>query len=136
MASRPLPAGPENQLLGAQMQKPLTLNYAIALNHPDPYELADRVWSPLQIGTSAGEGSLANEGSKLDISGMEVDAVLTDSTGRLVVRCHEPWGQAARMRVLGRSGQIVDLLGNNLGPFAEELEVRAHQILTLSLDPI
>ena len=135
MASRPLPAGPENQLLGAQMQKPLTLNYAIALNHPDPYELADRVWSPLQIGTSAGEGSLANEGSKLDISGMEVDAVLTDSTGRLVVRCHEPWGHAARMRVLGRSGQIIDLLGNTLGPFAEELEVRPHQILTLSLDP-
>jgi hypothetical protein len=135
MASRPLPAGPENQLLGAQIQKPLSLNYAIALHHPDPYELADRVWSPVQIGRSAGQGNLANEGSKLDISGMEVDAVLTDSTGRLVVRCHEPLGQATRMRVPGRSGQIVDLLGNNLVPFAEELEVRPHQILTLSLDP-
>lgn len=136
MASRPLPAGPENELLGSQLQKSLTLEYAIALNYPDPYELADRVWSPLQIVESLGGGRLNDSGSKLAISGMEVDAVLTNSSGRLVIRCHEPLGQAGWMRIPGRTGQIVDLLGNHLGDFAEELKVRPHQILTVALDPL
>ncbi len=136
MASRPLPAGPENELLGSQLQKPLTLQYAIALNYPDPYELADRVWSPVQVVESLGGGSLNDSGSKLEVSGMEVDAVLTDSSGRLVIRCHEPLGHQGWMRVPGRAGQIVDLLGNHLGEFSEELKVRPHQILTVALDPI
>jgi hypothetical protein len=40
------------------------------------------------------------------------------------------------MRIPGRTGQIVDLLGNHLGDFAEELKVRPHQILTVALDPL
>ena len=135
MASRPLPAGPENELLGAQLQKPLRLNYAIALDHPDPFEFADSVWTPLQIAESEGGGPLPASGSRLSLTGMEVDALLTDRTGRLVLRCHEPLGQLGNMRIPGRTGQIIDLLGNKRGDFSEELEVRPHQILTVALDP-
>ena len=131
----PVPAGPENELLGAQLQKPLRLNYAIALDHPDPFEFADSVWTPLQIAESEGGGPLPASGSRLSLTGMEVDALLTDRTGRLVLRCHEPLGQLGNMRIPGRTGQIIDLLGNKRGDFSEELEVRPHQILTVALDP-
>jgi len=134
MASRPLPAGPENPLLGAQVQKSLSLRYAISVEPLDPYEFADRAWSPLQITTSAGGGALDGSGTRLTVTGAEVDALLTDPEGRLIVRCHEPLGQPGRMQIPGGSGQIVDLLGNKLGAFSEELDLRPHQILTVVLD--
>ncbi|MEX0767115.1 MAG: glycoside hydrolase family 38 C-terminal domain-containing protein, partial [Microthrixaceae bacterium] len=134
MASRPLPAGPENQLLGAQLQKSLKLNYAISVEPLNPYEFADLVWSPLLVTTSTGGGTLDNSGARLTVSGVEVDAVLTDSEGRLTLRCHEPFGQSGRLQISGRSGQVVDLLGAERGDFHEALELRPHEIVTVVLD--
>jgi mannosylglycerate hydrolase len=136
MPSRPLPAGPENRLEGAQVQKELTLRYAVArdAHSPvDPYELAERVWSPLAVVNAPGGGDLSTSGTHLTVNGAEVDAVLTDPDGSLVVRVHEAEGHAGVLEIPGRGGHVVDLRGRVIGPFEERAELRPHQILTVRL---
>ena len=147
MASRPLPAGPEDRLEGAQMQKPVTLRYAIAVDPdddgrtPDPYELAERAWLPLTAVIATGGGDLPADGCHLRVRGAEVDAVITDAGGALVVRVHEPSGAPGAVEILRgdvgatrRSGTVVDLRGRPIGPFDGRAELRPHQILTVRLD--
>lgn len=140
MASRPLPAGPEDRLEGPQLQRPLRLRYAVAVDPDatvDAHELADRVWSPLVVVDAPGGGDLGPTGSLLQVHGAEVDAVLADPErpGCLVLRLHEPAGQDATLVVEGRTGTVVDLLGRELGPFDGTMVLRPHQIVTLRLSP-
>ncbi len=143
MTSRPLPAGPEDRLEGAQCRTPLRLRYAVAIDVEstlDPYVVVDRAFSPLVVTTSAGGGDLAPTGTHLTVSGAAVDAVLPDERGdpapaTMVLRAHEPKGEPGEVVVLGRTGWVVDLLGQQLEPFDGRLELRPHQIVTLRLDP-
>ena len=151
MPSRPLPAGPEDRLEGAQVLRPLSLSYALCVGPAAPaqgYALAEHVWSPLHLvhashtvrrdGEPAAATALARDlgatGSWLEVRGAEVDAVLRDAQGALVVRVHEMDGRAGRLEVPGRTGQVIDLRSRPIGPFDGTLELRPHQVVTLRLD--
>ena len=139
MPSRPLPAGPENEIEGAQCLTELSLRYAIRVEGPDDgsveaYGFADRTWSPLLAVDAPGGGHLPAEGSHLDVQGVEVDAVVRDGD-RLVVRGHEAAGAPGSMTITGRCGEVVDLLGNRLEAFDGTVALRPHQIVTVRLDP-
>jgi len=130
MPSRPLPAGPEVRLEGSQVRKPLRLEYAVAVDPSlDPYELADRVWSPLAAVVSPGAGELPERGAHLGVRGIELDAVLDDG-GDLVVRGHEPSGQSGELAV-DRPATLEDLRGRELGSVDGPVPLRPHQIVTL-----
>ncbi len=56
MAYRPFPAGPLTPVEGLQMTgRHVSLSYALALGHDDPYALADDVLLPLDVVTASGE---------------------------------------------------------------------------------
>jgi mannosylglycerate hydrolase len=134
MRSRPLPAGPELELEGAQVHKPLTLRYALSLDHAlDPYELADRAWSPMVVTSSDGGGDLPTSGSHLEVQGLAVDAVLREGDA-VVLRGHEPAGRPGELRMPGRTGTLVDLRGRELGGFDASMPLRPHQIVTVRVD--
>jgi alpha-mannosidase len=143
MPSRPLPAGPFDRLEGAQTLKPLALRYAVQADAApgalDPHVLADRVWNPLAVVVAAGGGDLGDQGSRLQVTGtgdgaVEVDAVLRDDEGRLVVRAHNTRGTVAAFGIADRRGHVVDLRGTEVGPFDGSLELDPHQIITVRLD--
>jgi len=134
MASRPLPAGPELRLTGTQSQGPLRLRLALSTTAADPYELADRVWTPLMVTEAPGGGLLPDGGTHLNIDGGVVDSITVNESGNIVVRVHEPDGVAGEVRLPGRSGSVIDLQGQVLGPFEESAELRPHQILTICLN--
>lgn len=137
MASRPLPAGPELALEGAQVQGRLRLAYAVSLDDvpgaPQAHELAERVWCPLVAVDAPGGGELGEHGSLLPVHGIEVDSLHRDGE-HLVLRCHEANGADTALTV-DRTGAVIDLAGDVLGHFDRTLAVRPHQIVTLRLDP-
>ena len=142
MASRPLPAGPEDELLGAQTLTPLVLRYVVAVDPDealDPYRLCDDAWSPLQVVESTGGGDLPARGSWLRLRGATVDALLPDDRGTgvggVLVRVHEAEGRPGELVVEDRTGTVVDLTGAELGPFDGRMALRPHQIVTIRLDP-
>ncbi len=76
MAYRPFPAGPLTPVEGLQMTgRHVSLSYALALGHDDPYALADDVLLPLDVVTALGGGARAASGSALGIEGAEVERV-------------------------------------------------------------
>lgn len=143
MASRPLPAGPEDPLEGAQALVPLTLRYAVAVDTDDlldPHQAHDRAFVPLQVVDADGGGDLSDRGSWLQLEGATVDALLPDDReqpvpGAVVVRVHEPHGRPGELVVHDRRGAVIDLTGVELAPFEGRLALRPHQIVTLRLDP-
>ncbi len=143
MPSRPLPAGPEDALEGAQTLTPLTLRYAVAVDPDDaldPYETCDRFASPLQVVVAPGRGDLPERGAWLTVTGAAVDALLPDdregaTEGGVVVRVHEAHGRPGELVLEGRSGTVIDLTGTELAPFDARTPLRPHQIVTVRLDP-
>lgn len=149
MATRPLPAGPLIPLEGSQLQGPLTLRYAVALDADvDPYALADEVLVPLQVAygrnrrNDAGRVStepatiaatrIAPRGSGLTIEGAEVSAIYRVGTG-LRVRVVNTADRPASVSVRGRRGWVVDLRDRPLEAFEETIELRPWGIVTLAL---
>jgi len=165
MPSRPLPAGPEDALEGAQCQGPLRLRYAVALDTDariDPFIMVDRVFSPLLCAVAHGGGNLPERGSRLRLRGATVDAVLpadgseddnpngnssrdgghsalddrpAGQDGATVLRVHESRGVRSELVVEGRTGWVVDLRGARLEPFDTTMPLGPHQIVTLRLEP-
>ncbi|MFN7151451.1 MAG: hypothetical protein ACK4V6_18480, partial [Microthrixaceae bacterium] len=143
MTSRPLPAGPEDRLEGAQTLKPLVLRYVVAVDPDDELDAeqtCDRAFSPLVVVEAPGGGDLATRGAVLTVRGAEVDALLPDeradaAPGGVVLRVHESTGRAGELVVEDRVGTVVDLTGAELAPFAGRMPLRPHQIVTLRLDP-
>lgn len=142
MPSRPQPAGPFDRLDGAQTLKPLRLSYAVQLDRSsgalDPYALADHVWNPLLTAVAGGGGDLGAIGSMLDVRGTEggqldVDALLRDEHGRLVLRAHSTGGDA-ELVVEGRTGAVIDLAGDEQDTFTGSLAVDPHRIVTIRLE--
>lgn len=142
MASRPLPAGPEDPLEGAQTLKPLTLRYVVAVDPDerlDPYEIVDRAVTPLQVVQAEGGGDLPASGSWLTVRGATVDALLPatgdGADGALVVRVHEAHGRHGALTIEGRTGALIDLCGAEVERFDGHVALRPHQIVTVRLDP-
>jgi alpha-mannosidase len=145
MTTRPLPAGPEMPLAGAQLQGRVARRFVIAPATVDPYELAD-AFVPFPTVRAPGGGTRPSRGSALRVSGAEVTAVTRDERGDLVVRAFNPTDRASTFTLDGGAhththtdtlepgaGRVVDLRGNDLGPFTGALELRPHEIVTLRL---
>jgi alpha-mannosidase len=144
IALRPNPAGPLDPLEGPQLQRRLTLDYAVVVHRGD--------WRSAQLGVAADEFLLPLEhvrggvpgarrsptGRALHVDGAQVSAVLRDpDDGALVVRVFNPSPEPATARVLvdgaPARGQVVDLVGDAHAGFTGTLELRPWEIATLRL---
>ncbi|MGH9113024.1 MAG: glycoside hydrolase family 38 C-terminal domain-containing protein, partial [Acidimicrobiales bacterium] len=147
MPTRPLPAGPLIRMEGPQLQKRVTLRYAVAIGAVDPYGLADAVLVPLRVAgrpvRSAGVAAPDPEvpaiapirpavGSALTVEGAEVSAVVREG-GSLVVRVFNPGDAPTTVRIHGRQGWLVDLRGRPLEPFEGSFPLRPWGVATASL---
>ncbi|MDE3086409.1 MAG: alpha-mannosidase [Acidobacteriota bacterium] len=133
MAYRPLPAGPLTPVPGLQMVgRQLDGRYALAVDHPDPYALAEDVLDPLDVVHAPGGGTRGPEGSALAVDGAQVSA-LRRQAGVLEVRVFNPTPAPAQVRIGARSGWLVDLLGRTLGPVDGAFDLRPYGIATIRL---
>ncbi len=133
MAYRPLPAGPLTAVEGLQMVgRRLQCRYALAVDHPDPYALADAAFVPLDVVHAPGGGARPPQGSELDVGGGEVSAVHRVA-GVLEVRLFNPRPSPTTVRIGDRSGWLVDLRGRPLGPFDGGFELGPFAIATVRL---
>ncbi len=133
MATRPLPAGPLVRVEGAQLQRRLTLRYAVAAGEVDPYAVADEVQLPLRVAEGGVPGAdLPAAGTALDVRGAEVSAVVREGDA-LVVRVFNPSDTATEVTIAGRRGWLVDLRGRPIAPFDGSFPLRARGIATAAL---
>jgi hypothetical protein len=133
MAYRPFPAGPMTPVEGLQMRgKRITLRYALALDCPDPYRLADDVLMPLEVAASLGGGTRPTTGTELSVEGAEVSA-LHRVGGVLEARVYNPRSAPTVVSFPGRSGWLVDLRGYPLRRFEGSFELRPFGIATARL---
>ncbi len=133
MATRPFPAGPLDRLEGAQLQKPLTLRYAVHVGDRDPYELVDEAFLPLLV-TEAGGGDGPRTGQALEVSGAVVSSV-TRVGGSLQVRLFNPRDAATVVRLPGQTGWLIDLRGRPITSFEGEFDLGPWQLATAALAP-
>lgn len=151
---RPNPAGPQLRVEGAQLQKPMALEYALLPHHgdweaADLYAAADDFLVPLEHaaarpepGDGARDGSVPDlgrppaSGQALAVTGAVVSSVLRDAGG-VVVRLFNPRANPVEASVqLGdhpANGWIVDFLGAPLEAFTETVNLRPAEIVTLRL---
>jgi mannosylglycerate hydrolase len=139
MAYRPLPAGPEIETPGAQMQGHQAMRWAVHVATPgraatDPYALVEDAFVPLLVGRARGGGALPEHHQVIAIRGAEVSAVLGRGP-RPEVRLFNPTAEPATIEVAGRSGWICDLGGRSIERFDRRAELGPWRIATLSLDP-
>ena len=133
MAYRPFPAGPLTPVEGLQMRgSRVTLRYALALDCPDPYGMADDVLLPLEAVSSLGGGGRAESGSELTVDGAVVSA-LHRVGGVLEIRVFNPSPNEATVSVAGRSGWLVDLRGYPHSRFEGSFALRPFGIATARL---
>jgi mannosylglycerate hydrolase len=132
MAYRPLPAGPEIEIDGSQVLGRHVLRLGVQVGAADPYALADDLLLPLQLTTGAGIGTLPGEHQVLGVEGAEVSS-LRRRAGTLELRVFNPTAAATTVRVLDRSGWLVDLRGRPLQPFDGSFPLGPWAIATASL---
>jgi mannosylglycerate hydrolase len=133
MAYRPFPAGPLTPVEGLQMTgRRVSLSYALAVAHEDPYALADEVLLPLDVVSALGGGTRAASGTALAVEGAQVSA-LRRERGVLEVRVFNPTPETARVALPGHSGWLVDLRGYPERPFEGSFELRPFGIATARL---
>jgi hypothetical protein len=133
MTNRPLPAGPSDPLEGPQLQRTLSLRYAIALGDQDPYRLADDVFVPMLVTNGRGAKDGPREGRALELDGAVVSAVERRGDA-LHVRVFNPGPDPTPVLIPGRKGWILDLAERPRSPFEDRLELDGHQIVTLALE--
>ena len=114
------------------MQGRQTVQYAVRLGDGDPYAFVDDTFTPLQVATGAGEGTVPGHGQMLSVLGAEVSALYRDG-GALHVRVFNPTDEPTTVTVEGHRGWRVDLRGRPVEPFEGTVELAAHQIATLQL---
>ena len=140
LALRPNPAGPLDRLDGPQLQRPLTLEYAV-LPHAGDWraarlaQVADEFLLPLEHARVDGTAEPARDhtGRALEIVGARVSAVQRErADAPLTVRVVNDAPDEATLRVAG-SGDVVDLTGRAVAPFSGDLTMRPWEIVTLRL---
>ena len=159
MATRPLPAGPLRPMEGPQLQRTLTVRYALAAGDVDPYALADEILVPLLVASrddsaipdpsvvaavpdgggmpaTSGEANVGERqrqtGTALTVDGAEVSAVVRDGD-TLTVRVFNPSNETTAVTIDGRRGWLVDLRGRPQQPFEGTFELRPWGIATAAL---
>ncbi|MEY2589256.1 MAG: 2-O-(6-phospho-alpha-D-mannosyl)-D-glycerate hydrolase, partial [Acidimicrobiaceae bacterium] len=133
MATRPLPAGPFTRMEGPQLQKPISVRYALAIGEEgDPYALVEDAFVPLLV-TRAGGGSESSSGQALAVHGAEVSALQRTPAGALELRVFNPTEHSTTVTVDGRTGWLVDLRGRPIQSFSESFDLAPFQIATAVL---
>ena len=132
-ATRPNVAGPPLAVPDAQLPGPRRFRYAVALGHPDPWALADSVWTPLVTARAGGHGHLPDRGRRLQVSGAEVSALVRNG-GAIEVRVFNPTGVATVVEIPGHTGDLVDLRGRPLGRWSASFPLGPWAIATARLD--
>ena len=133
MAYRPFPAGPLTAVEGLQMTgRPISLTYALALEHDDPYSLADDILLPLEVVSTLGGGGRPPSGSALGIEGAQVSALRREGTN-LELRVFNPSPFPTTVTIAGHSGWLVDLRGYPERSFEGSFELRPFGIATARL---
>jgi alpha-mannosidase len=133
MAYRPFPAGPLTPVDGLQMAgRRVTLRYALAVGHDDPYTLADDVLLPLEVVTALGGGTRPASGTALSVEGAQVSAVRRER-GVLEVRVFNPTPGTATVSIPGHAGWLINLRGHPVQPFEGRFELRQFGIATARL---
>lgn len=128
--TRPLSAGPPIPLEGPKLLGPIDVRYGVCVGDDvDPYALVDDAFLPLEVVHTDGGGSRPPVGSALEVQGAEVSAVVRRA-GALEVRVFNPSAVPTTVRIDGRSGWLVDLLGCPLEPFEGSFELRPWAIAT------
>jgi hypothetical protein len=137
---RPNPAGPLLPVPGAQLQKPLALEYAL-LPHSGSWadaalhDAADEFLVPLER-ARAGAGERPLSGQSLAVDGAVVSAV-TREPGGISLRLFNPLPRpmTATIGCDGDAvdGWIVDLLGAPLEAFSGTIALRPAEIVTLRI---
>ena len=146
LAFRPNPAGPLDPLEGPQLQRRLALEYAVLPHRGDwrSARLADAADEFLAAARARARRRRARRararppGSALAVDGAQVSAVLREPDGdALVIRIFNPSPEPATARVevdgSPAHGQVVDLAGRDVAPFAESVPLRPWEIVTLRL---
>ncbi|MET0275342.1 MAG: glycoside hydrolase family 38 C-terminal domain-containing protein, partial [Acidimicrobiia bacterium] len=146
-AYRPNPAGPLHSLEGPQLQRPLTLEYAV-LPHRGNWEAArvadaaDDFLVPLatvRVEPSSAHATRGPVGHDLAVDGAHVSALVRDdTTGALVVRMVNLSSHATTTSIADgdgqpRHGDVVDLTSAPIQPFAGTIDLRPWEIVTVRL---
>lgn len=134
-ASRPNPAGPPVPLRDAQLPGPQTFRYAVTRHCPDPWALADRIWTPLVVVPGEGGGHLPDRGSRLQVEGARVSS-LQRRDGAIEVRVFNPASSTATVRIPGHSGTLVDLRGEELRRWEGSFDLRPWGVATARLSEV
>jgi alpha-mannosidase len=141
-ALRPNPAGPTDPVHGAQMLGEQRVEYAVLPHRGDwraagCHAAADAFLVPLERVRAAGGGAWPAEGTKLEVAGAEVSAVVREPGG-LTVRVFraDPAPGAVEVTYAGAParGWVVDLRGRPVTPFEGGITLSPWQIATLRLD--
>ena len=145
IALRPNPAGPLDPLEGPQLQRHLAVEYAVLPHRGDwrsarLADAADEFLLPLErVRGGGGPGARRSPiGQALVVDGAQVSAVLRDrERDALVIRLFNPSPATATARVEVDGGpvrgEIVDLVGQVVGPFSESVPLEPWEIVTLRL---
>jgi mannosylglycerate hydrolase len=139
MAYRPLPAGPEIETPGAQMQGRHELRWVVQVSEPgqpdpDPYALVEDAFVPFLVSRATGGGELTSRHQTVEVTGAEVSAVLHRGP-RTDVRVFNATDQPATVAAPGRAGWVCDLAGRAVERFEGRVDLAPWRIATLSLDP-
>jgi hypothetical protein len=133
--ARPNVAGPPIPLRDSQMPGPQCFRYALARNCRDPWDLADRTWTPLLTSRAEGVGRLADRGARLTVTGGRVSA-LRRQGGMLEVRVFNPSDRAVTVAIPGHRGRLVDLAGRPVRSWAESFPLAPWALATARLDAV
>jgi alpha-mannosidase len=131
MPTRPLPAGPEIPVEGAQVLGRHTVRYVVAVGDVDPYALADDGFVPLLV--ADGSGGEATSAQLLEISGAEVSSLRRGDGGHLEVRLFNPRAEPTIVTLGRRRGWFVDLRGRPRGPADGSFELAPWALATVAL---
>jgi mannosylglycerate hydrolase len=131
MPTRPLPAGPEIPIEGAQVLGRHTVRYVVAVGDVDPNALADDGFVPLLV--TEGAGGEATSGQVLAVSGAEVSSVRRGDSGHLEVRVFNPSAEPTIVTLGRRRGWLVDLRGRRRGTVDGSFELAPWSLATVAL---
>jgi alpha-mannosidase len=140
-ALRPNPAGPLFPVEGAQLQRPIALEYALLPHRGDwqaaeLYAAADEFLVPFAHAPAGEGGERKPRGRALTVDGAIVSAVQRDAGGVIVRLFNPSTGEVtASLDHDGEpaTGWVVDLLGAPLEAFDGKLDLRPAEIVTLRL---
>lgn len=132
MTFRPFPAGPLTPVEGLQMVgATVTARYVLGLE-VDPWDLADQVFSPLEVVKAIGGGPRPVSGTQLEVSGAIVSSIQRVS-GELEVRLFNPTNTATTVSLGDTQGFEVNLRGAPGAAFAGQVQLPPHRFATLRM---